>query len=87
MKRFRKAISVMLSLMLLFAFGMTANASQGTELNKEKQAIEADSSFQLTTNNEDVIEHLTRVDKPEVLHPPFITCRKISILKHQRHSL
>ncbi|UMR34394.1 Ig-like domain-containing protein [Paenibacillus polymyxa] len=65
MKRFRKAISVMLSLMLLFAFGMTANASQGTELNKEKQAIEADSSFQLTTNNEDVIEHLTRVDKPE----------------------
>ncbi|WP_149093903.1 carboxypeptidase-like regulatory domain-containing protein [Paenibacillus terrae] len=64
MKRFKKAIAVMLSTMLLFAFGMTANASQSTE-GVSDQAIKAESNVQLTTENESVIKQLTRADKPD----------------------
>ncbi|WP_431087730.1 Ig-like domain-containing protein [Paenibacillus sp. 8b26] len=64
MKRFKKAIAVMLSTMLLFAFGLTANASQGTE-GVSDQAIKAESDVQLTTVNESVIKQLTRADKPD----------------------
>ncbi|APB70357.1 hypothetical protein PPYC1_08345 [Paenibacillus polymyxa] len=64
MKRFKKAIAVMLSMMLLFAFGMTANASESTGVASD-QAIKAESEIQLTTVNEDIIKHLTRADKPE----------------------
>lgn len=64
MKRFKKAIAVMLSMMLLFAFGMTANASESTEATSD-QAIKVESDIQLTTGNEDVIKRLTRADKPD----------------------
>ncbi|MBE0341855.1 hypothetical protein E4V51_12545, partial [Paenibacillus sp. 28ISP30-2] len=64
MKRFKKAIAVMLSTMLLFAFGMTANASQSTERVSD-QAIKAESNVQLTAVNEDVIKQLTRADQPD----------------------
>ncbi|ALP38276.1 hypothetical protein ASL14_20950 [Paenibacillus sp. IHB B 3084] len=64
MKRFKKAIAVMLSTMLLFAFGMTANASQSTERVSD-QAIRAESNVQLTAVNEDVIKQLTGADKPD----------------------
>ncbi|MCF2719646.1 Ig-like domain-containing protein [Paenibacillus sp. UKAQ_18] len=64
MKRFKKAIAVMLSMMLLFAFGMTANASESTEAASD-QAIKAESKIHLTTDNEDVIKRLTRADKPD----------------------
>ncbi|MBE0337174.1 hypothetical protein [Paenibacillus sp. 23TSA30-6] len=63
MNRFKKATSVMLSTVLLLSFGMTANASQTTE-GKTEQAIKAESNVQLTTENESVIKHLTRADKP-----------------------
>ncbi|KYG94395.1 hypothetical protein ABEW24_12070 [Paenibacillus jamilae] len=64
MKRFKKAIAVMLSMILLFAFGMTANASENTEAASD-QAIKAESEIQLTTVNGDVIKRLTRADKPD----------------------
>lgn len=64
MKRFKKAIAVMLSTMLLFAFGMTANADQSTEAASD-QAIKAESEVQLTTPNKNVIKYLTRADKPD----------------------
>lgn len=64
MKRFKKAIAVMLSTMLLFAFGLTANASQSTD-GVSDQAIKVESDVQLTTANENVIKQLTRADKPD----------------------
>lgn len=64
MKRLRKAISVMLCTMLLFAIGATANASPSTE-GVPDQAIKTESGIQLTTVKEDEIEHLTRSDKPD----------------------
>lgn len=64
MKRFKKAIAVMLSAMLLFAFGLTANASQSTD-GVSDQAIKAESDVQLTTANESVIKQLMRADKPD----------------------
>ncbi|MGQ3480613.1 Ig-like domain-containing protein [Paenibacillus sp. TY11] len=75
MKRFRKAIAVMLSTMLLFAFGMTANASQGTE-GASDQAVKAESNIHLTTYNEDVIKHLTRADKPEGITSSVYTMKE-----------
>ncbi|MCC3380158.1 Ig-like domain-containing protein [Paenibacillus farraposensis] len=64
MKRLRKAISVMLCTMLLFAIGATANASPSTE-GVPDQVIKTESEIPLTTVKEDKIEHLTRSDKPD----------------------
>lgn len=64
MKRFKKAIAMMLSMMLLFAFGMTANASESKEAASD-QAIKSEPKIQLTTENGDLIKRLTRADKPD----------------------
>lgn len=64
MKRFKKAIAMMLSMMLLFAFGMTANASESKEAASD-QAIKSEPKIQLTTESGDLIKRLTRADKPD----------------------